>query len=210
MCFSSFLYGPRANIIGTEVMGFIYTGFRPSHFEVMAVTDIQLVFIQILSHSQVTEAIVFFSLQLSSYIPSWRLQKNADGHISSLGDLWYGPSYQKYQKWREHELNISLDKVVSSCINVGAYHLHGQTGRIKETLNEWSLWHEMPWRLIKCRLSIHRYTLNLQIRFYQGLQVIMRCSLPLHHFVLLLLEFNQSVMLITIDTQSSLDESDSI
>ena len=167
-------------------------------------------FIQILSHSQVTEAIVFFSLQLSSYIPSWRLQKNADGHISSLGDLWYGPPYQKYQKWREHELNISLDKVVSSCNNVGAYHLHGQTGRIKETLNEWSLWHEMPWRLIKCRLSIHRYTLNLQIRFYQGLQVMMRCSLPLHHFVLLLLEFNQSVMLITIDTQSSLDESDSI
>ena len=112
LCVSSFLYGPRANIIGTEVMGFIYTGFRPSHFEVMAVTDIKLVFIQILSHSQVTEAIVFFSLQLSSYIPSWRLQKNADGHISSLGDLWYGPSYQKYQKWREHELNISLDKVV--------------------------------------------------------------------------------------------------
>ena len=84
------MYGPRANIIGTEVMGFIYTGFRPSHFEVMAVTDIKLAFIQIVSHSQVTEAIGFFSLQLSSYIPSWRLQKNADGHISSLGDLWWG------------------------------------------------------------------------------------------------------------------------
>ena len=79
MCFSSFLYGPRANIIGTEVMGFIYTGFRPSHFEVMAVTDVKLVFIQVLSHSQVTElSNRFFSLQLSSYIPSWRLQKNAD------------------------------------------------------------------------------------------------------------------------------------
>ena len=41
-------------------MGFIYTGFRPSHFEVMAATDIKLVFIQILSYSQVTETIVFF------------------------------------------------------------------------------------------------------------------------------------------------------
>ena len=60
MCASSFLYGRRANIIGTEVMGFIYTGFRPSHFEVMAATDIKLVFIQILSHSQVTKTIVFF------------------------------------------------------------------------------------------------------------------------------------------------------
>ena len=78
MSFSSFLYGPRANIIATEVMGFIYTGFRPSHFEVMVVADSKLVFIQILSHSQVTDTIVFFSLQLSSYIPSWRLQKNAD------------------------------------------------------------------------------------------------------------------------------------
>ena len=44
----------------------------------MVVTDSKLVFIQILSHSQVTDTIVFFSLQLSSYIPSWRLQKNAD------------------------------------------------------------------------------------------------------------------------------------
>ena len=42
MCFSSFLYGPRANIIVTEVIGFIYTGFRHSHFEVMVVTDIRL------------------------------------------------------------------------------------------------------------------------------------------------------------------------
>ena len=125
MCFSSFLYGPRANIIGTEVMGFLYTGFWPSHFQVMAVTDIKLVFIQILSHSQVTETMVFSSLQLSSYIPNWGLQKSADGHISSLGDLWY-----------ERELNISLDKVVLSCKNVGAYHLHGRTGRFKEILNE--------------------------------------------------------------------------
>ena len=62
LCVSSFLYGPRANIIGTEVMGFIYTGFRPSHFEVMAVTDIKLVFIQILSYSQVTETIVFLKV----------------------------------------------------------------------------------------------------------------------------------------------------
>ena len=106
-------------------MGFIYTGFRPSHFEATVVTDIKLVFVQILSHSQVTDTIVFFSLQLSSHIPNWGLQKNAEGHISSLGDLWY-----------ERELDISLDKVVSSCNNVGAYHLHGQTGRIKETLNE--------------------------------------------------------------------------
>ena len=125
MCFSSFLYGPRANIIGTECMGFIYTGFRPSHFELMVVTDIKLVFIQIHSHSQVTETIVFFSLKLSFYIPNWGLQKNADGHISSLGDLWY-----------ERELNISLDKVVLSWKNVGASHLHGQTGPIKEILNE--------------------------------------------------------------------------
>ena len=122
LCVSSFLYGPRANIIATEVMGFIYTGFRPSHFEVMVVTDIKLVFIQILSHS----------LQLSSYIPNCALQKNADGHISSLGDLWY-----------ERELNISVDKVVLSCKNVCAYHLNEQTGRIKEILNEWSLWQEM-------------------------------------------------------------------
>ena len=124
MCFSSFLYGPRANIIGTEVMGFIYTGFRPSHFEVMVVTDIKLVFIQILSHAQVTETMVFSSLQLSSYIPNWGLQKNAEGHISSLGDLWY-----------ERELDIALDKVVLSCKNVGAYHLHGRTGRFKAILN---------------------------------------------------------------------------
>ena len=117
--------GPRANIIATEVMGFIYTSFRPSQFEVMVVTDIKLVFIQIHSHSQVTETIVFFSLKLSFYIPNWGLQKNADGHISSLGDLWY-----------ERELNISLDKVVLSCKNVGAYHLHGRTGRFKEILNE--------------------------------------------------------------------------
>ena len=96
-------------------MGFIYTGFRPSHFEVMVVTDIKLVFIQILSHS----------LQLSSYIPNCALQKNADGHISSSGDLLY-----------ERELNISVDKVVLSCKNVCANHLHGQTGRIKEILNE--------------------------------------------------------------------------
>ena len=56
-------------------MGFIYTGFRPSHFEATVVTDIKLVFVQILSHSQVTEKIVFFSLQLSSHIPNWGLQK---------------------------------------------------------------------------------------------------------------------------------------
>ena len=63
LCVSSFLYGRRDNIFGTEVMGFIYTGFRPSHFEVMAATDIKLVFIQILSYSQVTElTIVFLSL----------------------------------------------------------------------------------------------------------------------------------------------------
>ena len=67
------------------------------------------------------------------------------------------------------------------------------------------------WKLIKCRLSIHFIdTLSVQIRFYHGLQVIMRCSLPLHQCVLLLLEFNQSVMLFTINTQRSLDESDSI
>ena len=125
-------------------MGFIYTRFRPSHFEVMAVTDIKLVFIQILSHSQVTEAIVFFSLQLSSYIPSWRLQKNADGHISSLGDLWY-----------EHELNISLDKVVLSCKNVGACHLHGKP---VDSRKYWMNDHcGKKWRFIKCRLSNHRY-----------------------------------------------------
>ena len=106
-------------------MGFIYTGFRPSHFEVMVVTDSKLVFIQILLHSQVTDTIIFFSLQLCSYIPNWELQKNTDGHISSLGDLWY-----------ERGLNISLDKVVLSWENVGASHLHGQTGRIKEILNE--------------------------------------------------------------------------
>ena len=34
------------------------------------------------------------------------------------------------------ELNISLDKVVLSCNNFGSYHLHGQTGRFKETLNK--------------------------------------------------------------------------
>ena len=152
----------------------------------------------------------FFLLTIKFLYTELEVTKKCRWSYFKLGWPVVGPPYQKYQKWREHELNISLDKVVSSCNNVGAYHLHGQTGRIKETLNEWSLWHEMPWRLIKCRLSIHRYTLNLQIRFYQGLQVIMRCSLPLHHFVLLLLEFNQSVMLITIDTQSSLDESDSI
>ena len=95
-------------------MGFIYTGFRPSHFEATVVTDIKQVFVQILSHSQVTEKIVFFSLQLSSHIPNWGLQKNAEGHISSLGDLWY-----------ELELNISLDKVVLSWKNVCASHLHG-------------------------------------------------------------------------------------
>ena len=61
LCVSSFLYGPRANIIGTEFMGFIYTGFRPSHFEVIVVTDIKLVFIQILSHSQVIQKQSFFS-----------------------------------------------------------------------------------------------------------------------------------------------------
>ena len=38
----------------------------------------------------------------------------------------------------------------------------------------------------------------------------MRYSLPLHHFELLLLEFYQSVMLFTINTQLRLDESDSI
>ena len=95
-------------------MGFIYTGFRPSHFEATVVTDIKLVSLQILSHSQVTEKIVFFSLQLSSHIPNWGLQKNAEGHISSLGDLWY-----------ELELNISLDKVVLSWKNVCASHLQG-------------------------------------------------------------------------------------
>ena len=75
LCVSSFLYGRRANIIGTEVMGFIYTGFRPSHFEVMVVTDIKLVFIQILSHS----------LQLSSYIPNCALQKNCRWSYFKLG-----------------------------------------------------------------------------------------------------------------------------
>ena len=105
-------------------MGFIYTGFRPSHFEVMVVTDIKLLFIQILSHAQVTETMFFSSLQLSSYIPNWGLQKNAEGHISSLVDLWY-----------ERELDISLDKVVLSCKNVGAYYLHGRTGRFKAILN---------------------------------------------------------------------------
>ena len=65
MCVSSFLYGPRANIIATEFMGFIYTGFRPSHFEVTVVADIKLVFIQILSRSQVTETIVFFLLTIN-------------------------------------------------------------------------------------------------------------------------------------------------
>ena len=95
-------------------MGFIYTGFRPSHFEATVVTDIKLVFVQILSHSQVTEKIVFFSLQLRSHIPNWGLQKNAEGHISSSGDLWY-----------ELELNISFDKVVLSWKNVCASHLHG-------------------------------------------------------------------------------------
>ena len=37
------------------------------------------------------------------------------------------------------ELNISLDKVVLSCNNFGSYYLHGQTGRLKETLNKGSL-----------------------------------------------------------------------
>ena len=51
-----------------------------------------------------------FLLVINSYIPNWGLQKNADGHISSLGDLRY-----------ERELNISVDKVVLSCKNVCAY-----------------------------------------------------------------------------------------
>ena len=62
MCFFFPVCCPRANIIATEVMGYIYTGFRPSHFEVMAVTDIELIFIQILSYSQVTETIVFLKV----------------------------------------------------------------------------------------------------------------------------------------------------
>ena len=65
LCVSSSLYGPRANIIATEFMGFIYTGFRPSHSEVTVVADIKLVFIQILSRSQVTETIVFFLLTIN-------------------------------------------------------------------------------------------------------------------------------------------------
>ena len=59
------------------------------------------------------------------------------GHIMSLGDLPRKPPYPR------DELNISLDKVVLSCNNFGSYYKHGQTGRFKETLNKWSLWHEM-------------------------------------------------------------------
>ena len=95
-------------------MGFIYTGFRPSHFEATVVTDIKLVFVQILSHSQVTEKNRFFLLTIKFSYTELGVTKNAEGHISSLGDLWY-----------ELELNISLDKVVLSWKNVCASHLHG-------------------------------------------------------------------------------------
>ena len=53
LCVSSFLYSYG------HFMGFISTGFRPSQFGVMAVTDIKLAFIQILSHSYIKETIVF-------------------------------------------------------------------------------------------------------------------------------------------------------
>ena len=36
-----------------------------------------------------------FLLLTNSYIPNWGLQKNADGHISSLGDLPREPPYQR-------------------------------------------------------------------------------------------------------------------
>ena len=78
----------------------------------MAVTDIKLVFFHSFDIRRLKKQSFLFLT--NSYIPNWGLQKNAEGHISSLGDLWY-----------ELELNISLDKVVLSWKNVCASHLHG-------------------------------------------------------------------------------------
>ena len=144
MCFSSFLYGPRANIIGTEVMGFIYTGFRPSHFEVMVVTDIKLVFIQILSHAQVTETMVFSSLQLSSYIPKWGLQKMP----KVIFQAWVtcGTSVNWIFLW------IKLFYLVRTL--VPTIYMGEPVG----SRQYWINYHcGTKWRLIKCRLSTRRY-----------------------------------------------------
>ena len=190
MSFSSFLYGPRANIIATEVMGFIYTGFRPSHFEVMVVTDSKLVFIQIFSHSQVTDTIVFFSLQLSSYIPSWRLQKNAD--VISQAWVICGTSMNWIFLW------IKLFYLVRTLVPAIYMANRSTQGNI-----EWMIIVARNGDLLNVDCLIID-TLNLQIPFYYGLQAIMRCSLPLHQCVLPLLEFTQSVTLFTIDESDSI------
>ena len=96
----------------------------------MAVTDIKLVFFHFFHIRSLKKQ--SFSLLTNSHILNWGLQKNANGLISNLGDLPREPLTRD-------ELNISLDKVVLSCNNFGSYYLHGQTGRLKETLNKGSL-----------------------------------------------------------------------
>ena len=59
----------------------------------MAVTDIKQVFIQILAHSYIKETIVFAPYKF--LYTELGVTKNADGHISSLGDLPREPPYQK-------------------------------------------------------------------------------------------------------------------
>ena len=88
LCVSSFLCGYG------YYMGFIETGFRLSYLGVMAVTDIKLVFFHSFHIRRLKKQ--SFLLVINSYIPNWGLQKNADGHISSLGDQRYkSPKYQR-------------------------------------------------------------------------------------------------------------------
>ena len=73
LCVSSFLCGYG------HFIGFIETGFRLSYLGVMVVTDIKLVFFHSFYIRRLKKQ--SFLLVINSYIPTWGLQKNADGHI---------------------------------------------------------------------------------------------------------------------------------
>ena len=104
-----------------------------------------------LSHSFIKETIVFAPYKFS-YTELWVTKKCR----WSYGQTWVTCFGRRLTR---DELNISLDKDVLSCNNFGSYHIHGQTGRLKDQCG-------MKWRLINsCGLSIHWVLLSLQTLF---------------------------------------------
>ena len=117
----------------------------------MAVTDIKLVFFHSFDIRRLKKQ--SFLLLTNSYIPNWGLQKNADGHISRLGDQRYKPP--KYQGWARINwifLWIKLFHLVTTLAST--FYLGKPVGLRKHWMNDH---YGTKWRLIKCRLSIHWY-----------------------------------------------------